>query len=268
MKILSINPLTSLPTNFIKINQQQKRFANTTCPFSSAKKIKQKDNNNNSIVTSIESVSSFYPSRYIDKYISYKVIKNAVKTNPNITKILNEHGLTPRISRKNIDEKAKMHMFSAYMYAKDIAKTIKMKPEKANILYQAALLHDIGKALIPERIVQKPGELTKEEREIINLHAELGYEILKTTDVPEEVAKLVKAHHESRDNKLKDITSMILSVVDVFSALKEKRVYKPAMKDKEAFEIMASSEKLSPIFVHVLRGSQHKKAEKEKNNKE
>lgn len=259
MKISNITPIPFLSSYYKKANQSKVRFANVSCTFSSAKKINQNDNKHKSIVTSVDSVASFYPSQYIDKYVTPKVIKNAIKTNPNITKILKEYGLTTRISKKNIDESAKMHMFSAYVYAKDIAKMVKLDEEAAQILYQAALLHDIGKALIPEKIVQKPRELTPEERKIIDLHSKLGYEILKTTDVPIEVANLVRGHHEDKEIKRDNILSMILSVVDVFSALKEKRVYKPAMQDEEAFEIMGSSEKLSQVFIHVLRGCRQRK---------
>lgn len=255
MKIPNINTLTSLPSySYIKANQNSKRFANTTCSFSAVKTLPPSVDKYDDAVTSVESVCQFYPSRYIDKYVSHKVIKNAIKTNPNITKILNEHGLTPRISNKNINEKAKMHMFNTYICAKKIGRVIKLDDKKAQNLYQAALLHDIGKALIPERIVQKPGKLTPEERKIIDLHSKLGYEILKTTDVPKEVAELVRGHHDPRNKKTDNIYSLILSVCDVYSALKEKRAYKPAMQDKEAFEIMSSSDKLSQVFVHILKG--------------
>ena len=257
MIISTISPITSL-SSFYK-NANQSGFANISCAFSSAKKAKKSDIQVNGTVPKFERDSYYNQLLYIDKYVNPKVVKKAIKKNPNITKILNEHGLTPRISKKNINEQAKMHMFATYLYAKDVAESIKLDEKKSETLCNAALLHDIGKSLIPKEIVQKPSKLTPDERKIIDLHSELGYEILKTTDVPIEVAKLVKDHHESKENKRNDKISLILSVVDVFSALKEKRVYKPAMQDKEAFDIMKESEKLSQFFVYVLKGCRNKK---------
>ncbi len=254
MNIANVRPLPSTYYYHIKANQE--RLAKNPLFLSPLRNLKQREDKRQYDISLNYRLGSFYLVRFIDKYVNPKVIDNAIKTNPNIKKILKNNGLPVKISEKNIDNNAKAHMFATYLYAKDIAKAVNLSENNSLILYQAALLHDIGKALIPEEIVQKPGKLTNDERKIIDLHSQLGYEIIKTTKIPVEVAELIKKHHYNKDAvKENDICCLILSVADVFSALKEKRAYKPAMQDKEAIDIMYGMPKLSSVFVHILRGN-------------
>ena len=196
----------------------------------------------------------FYPLPYIEKYIAPQVIQHAIDANPNISLILEFNGIEPKIYEKNIDNRLKTHLLTTYLYAKEIANKINLDTKSKEILYKAALLHDIGKALIPDEIVQKPGKLTKSEREIIDLHAQLGYEILKTTDVDFDIMEAVRLHHTPICKDNGNLIAHILSVVDVFSALKEERAYKTAMTNAEAFSIMTSCPELSQEYVRVLKG--------------
>ena len=56
------------------------------------------------------------------------------------------------------------------------------------------MLHDYGKVLIPKEILNKKGALTPEEKQIMELHSEFGYELLKQQGVKEEVLNLIKYH--------------------------------------------------------------------------
>ena len=85
-------------------------------------------------------------------------------------------------------------------------------------LQQAAMLHDFGKVLIPDKILNKNGKLTDKEKEIMKLHSELGYELLKEQGV--------------------NISSQILATADKYSALREKRSYKDAMTRDEALAVI------------------------------
>ena len=114
-------------------------------------------------------------------------------------------------------------------------------------LQQAAMLHDFGKVLIPDKILNKNGKLTDKEKEIMKLHSELGYELLKEQGVNENVLNLVKYHHQTPDgngypeitNDFKpDISSQILATADKYSALREKRSYKDAMTRDEALAVI------------------------------
>ena len=106
-----------------------------------------------------------------------------------------------------------------------------------------ALLHDIGKIGIPDAILKKPGELTKEEWEVMRTHPEVGYKILHNIEFLEEAARFVLHHHERFNGtgypaglKGEDIPipSRIFVVVDTFDAMTTKRRYRDAATFKEA----------------------------------
>ena len=193
------------------------------------------------------------PIPFIDKYVNPEVVEKALKTNPNIKDLLLSRNVIPVISAKNIGAHTKRHMFTTYMYAMELAKQVGLDAENTNVLAQAALVHDIGKALIPESIIQKPAKLTPEERKVIDLHADLSAEIIKTTDIDPRVVAIVGKHHITTDEAGDDLVSQILSVADVYSALKEERPYKTAMPDSQAFKIMEKMPKLSQPLVQSLK---------------
>ena len=114
-------------------------------------------------------------------------------------------------------------------------------------LQEAAMLHDYGKVLIPNEILNKAGRLDADEREIMELHSELGYELLKDKGLSEETLNLIRYHHQNLNktgyptmNKKEDYTvgAQILSTADKYTALREKRSYKSPMGKYEAFEII------------------------------
>ena len=99
----------------------------------------------------------------------------------------------------------------------------------------AGLLHDVGKMLIPETILNKPGKLTYQEFIIMQKHTIYGYEILKETiGVTHRQALVALQHHERMDgsgypmgikgDKI-DLFSRIVAVADVFHAMTSRRVY-------------------------------------------
>lgn len=111
-----------------------------------------------------------------------------------------------------------------------------------------ALLHDIGKARIPKRIINKPGALTPKEYEIVKLHAPLGYKVIKDElGLPEEVARPALEHQEKFDGTgyPKGISgdsigllSQIVSVCDVYDALVSTKVYSNPKPSQDALKIM------------------------------
>ena len=120
----------------------------------------------------------------------------------------------------------------------------------------AATLHDIGKVGIPDAILNKPGKLTDEEYEIMKKHTIIGRETLESTYSDKlssevlEYAKDITLHHHEKYNgtgypeglKGEQITviSRIMSIIDVYDALANDRVYKKAMPPKEVEEYIAS----------------------------
>ena len=115
-------------------------------------------------------------------------------------------------------------------------------------LQEAALLHDYGKVLIPKSILDKKGKLNEVEREVMELHSELGYELLKDKGLGEKTLELIKYHHQNlkgtgypaiANNSECGLDTQILNVADKYSALREKRSYKNPLAKYEALEIIA-----------------------------
>ncbi|MEM9353340.1 MAG: HD-GYP domain-containing protein [Planctomycetota bacterium] len=111
-----------------------------------------------------------------------------------------------------------------------------------------ALLHDIGKRFIPTKILCKPGRLTPEERELIELHPQAGYLDLKNnSELDQAQLMMVYQHHERLDgtgypvkvlgDEIHDWARM-LAVVDVFDALTSDRPYRKPMPIAEAIEFL------------------------------
>ena len=114
-------------------------------------------------------------------------------------------------------------------------------------LQQAAMLHDYGKVLIPEAILNKKGALNEKEKAIMELHTEFGYELLKQQGVKEEVLELIKYHHQKPDGsgypKIHDgfeysTALQIIEIADKYSALTEDRPYHKSLTKEEALKII------------------------------
>ncbi len=109
-----------------------------------------------------------------------------------------------------------------------------------------AMLHDIGKLMIPASIIQKPSSLTAEEYQIIKNHPQYGAELLPHRfDIPETIFDGILSHHERMDGSgypagLKEdhipLTGRILAVADVYDALTSHRPYRAPGLPSEASE--------------------------------
>jgi putative two-component system response regulator len=127
--------------------------------------------------------------------------------------------------------------------------------EIVSMLYLSAPLHDVGKVAIPDAVLHKPGRLTDEEFEVMKEHTTRGRAMLTSTEefLGEENSFLSTAqdiaycHHERWDGKgyprrLKGeeipLSARLMSVADVYDALRSKRVYKEGMAHEEAARII------------------------------
>jgi len=114
-----------------------------------------------------------------------------------------------------------------------------------------ALMHDIGKTLIPKEILNKASKLTNEEFEQIKKHTILGHEILKTNrDISITSAHVAIAHHERYDGSGYPLGTKgdnihqfarIVAIADVYDALSSDRVYRKKMKPHEVLEYMLTA---------------------------
>lgn len=133
------------------------------------------------------------------------------------------------------------------------------------ILASGGLLHDAGKISIPHEVLNKPGRLTEEEFTVMKTHVTETIKFLNIAhDIPKPVIIIGAQHHEKLDgtgypnglkgSELNDLARMA-SIVDVFSALTDRRVYKPPMEAEKALEIMTEqmSRHLDQNFVALFK---------------
>ncbi|MFD2370396.1 HD-GYP domain-containing protein [Brevibacillus sp. GCM10020057] len=142
------------------------------------------------------------------------------------------------------------HSFNVALYSTAVALKTGCSEKEVLEISIGGMLHDIGKMLVPDYILKKPGRLTAEEFEWMKKHAEYGFEMLRHLDeIPLLSAHCALQHHERLDGsgyprrlKGEEIhpVGRLMGVTDVFDALTSHRVYRPAMLPHEAMEVLLS----------------------------
>jgi putative nucleotidyltransferase with HDIG domain len=128
-----------------------------------------------------------------------------------------------------------------------IANTLGLSRQRIQLVYRAALLHDLGKLRVPNSILDKPGILTNEEFAIVKEHPDLTYQILSRIGAFQEIARVAGEHHEKLDGTgyphhksgtELSLESRIIAVADVYGALSEKRPYRDGLEFSKINQIM------------------------------
>ena len=149
------------------------------------------------------------------------------------------------------------------------------------LITTASALHDIGKIGIDEKILNKPGKLTKEEFEIMKTHTLIGASMLKSIEMYQnekllQVAyQICRWHHERYDGKgypdgLKGeeipISAQVVAIADVYDALVGKRVYKKAFSHETAIHMILNGEcgAFNPLLLECLTDIQNRLKEENK----
>jgi PAS domain S-box-containing protein len=118
-----------------------------------------------------------------------------------------------------------------------IARTMDLPPRQAQTIWLAGSVHDIGKVRIPTEILTRPDVLTSLEMELIKLHPQTGYELLKKIDFEWPIADITLQHHERLDGSgyplgLKAdkilLEARVIAVADVAEAMISHRPYRPS----------------------------------------
>jgi PAS domain S-box-containing protein/putative nucleotidyltransferase with HDIG domain len=173
--------------------------------------------------------------------------------------------LTKMISRAMfaVDPYTVSHQERLATLAVTIGEKAGLNSEELEWLRVGALLHDIGKAAVPNTILSKPGKLTDEEWVLIRSHVKRGHEMLQDMDMPENVMDMVLNHHERLDgsgypNGIKgdklSTESRILGICDVVEAMSSHRPYRPARKKDEIItELKSGRDRIyDPRVVDIL----------------
>ena len=206
-------------------------------------------------------------------------IQSELITNQQKIYAMQEHmisGLANMIENRDLETGG--HIFRTSYYVKTLAENArkdgvyadKIDDNFINMMQSLSPLHDIGKILISDNILQKPGKLTKEEFEQMKRHASSGgavvHEILNGVtddDYLSFASDIATYHHEWWDGsgypeglkgEVIPLSARIMAIADVYDALISKRCYKDAMPIEKAFEIIKeeSGTHFDPKLVEVF----------------
>ena len=199
----------------------------------------------------------------------YEIYSKGMEKDPN----LQETGFdleTAEAIAKAIDMKDQYtyrHSNNVASYARMLAEAAGLDPYDQQLVYEAGLIHDVGKIAIPDEILTKPGKLTDEEYEIIKSHVVKAELITKSSAHGNLLYPLVVSHHERWDGKGYPynkkgneipIGGRCLAIADSFDAMTGKRVYKQSMSLSEAREELIRCRgtqfdpELTDVFVSLI----------------
>lgn len=178
------------------------------------------------------------------------------------------------------------HITRVALYSQILAKQLGLNPSQQEVIMLASPLHDVGKIGIADDILRKPGPLTPEEREEMQRHCHIGAEILRAELLPtfrsiseirydagivdssnellETASRIALAHHEWYDGsgypsglsgELIPQEARIVSICDVYDALRSARPYKNSMSVEQTLAIIdkGSGTQFDPVMVEALR---------------
>ena len=150
-----------------------------------------------------------------------------------------------RLSRQLADRIPRMerHHRAVAELAGSLARHIGLRDEPLHAVVRAAELHDVGKVLVPDAILNKPGELSEDELALMRRHAIAGWLILRESAEPDAIAALVRSSHERWDGKgypyglageAIPLGARIITICDAFDAMTHERPYRTARSGAEA----------------------------------
>jgi putative nucleotidyltransferase with HDIG domain len=128
-------------------------------------------------------------------------------------------------------------------YSVAVGRELGLDEHQLTTIRIGAYLHDLGKVRVPHEILNKPGKLTAEEFEVIQMHPIWGIELLATVEFPWDIKPIIRWHHEKADGsgypdrlcgEEIPVAAQIIGIVDMYDALITTRAYRPAMPHDRA----------------------------------
>jgi HD-GYP domain-containing protein (c-di-GMP phosphodiesterase class II) len=135
------------------------------------------------------------------------------------------------------------HSLRTAELAVELGLQMALPPDRLRIIARGAYLHDLGKIAIPDQILNKPGALTDEERKIVEMHPQHGFELAATAPSLHEVLPVILHHHERMDGKgypdglvgmAVPLEARVVAVADVWDALTSDRAYRSGWQPAQA----------------------------------
>lgn len=172
-----------------------------------------------------------------------------------------QHLLIHRIRRELVQREELFQRVCRYSL--EIPRAMGWQERQLMSLARGAYLHDIGKLGVPDAILLKPGQLTAEERKIMQCHAQIGFDLVKDIPFLADASEVVLRHHERFDGSgypqgLKgeaiQLSARIFAIADTLDAITSERPYQRASSFESAREIIRrlSGTAFDPQVVNVF----------------
>ena len=154
------------------------------------------------------------------------------------------------------------HALAVAAVAVEIAEQLDIELSLRFAVAAGALLHDVGKALLDQEVLSKPGPLDEDEREHVQTHAEVGAAALPVA-IPSCIRAVVRSHHERWDGRgypdgicttAIPLEARIVAVADAFQAMLEDRPYRSARTARDAVDevLRAAGTQFDPACVRAF----------------
>ena len=135
----------------------------------------------------------------------------------------------------SLDDSVYAHCINVALISRMIGRWLHFEQHDLDTLTCCGLLHDIGKVMIPDEILNKPGKLTDDEFALIKSHPKFGYEMLRNQNIDSRIKRSALMHHERYDgsgypngltDELLSDYAMIVAIADVYDAMTAARAYR------------------------------------------
>lgn len=196
----------------------------------------------NSFKDAINDVVEKGASLDVSKLMNYTLnILDSSLTSPNIFDMLH--------CMKEYDDATYIHCMNVALICNVFARWLRLDEEEIRNVTLSGLLHDIGKIMIPDKIIKKPGKLTEQEYNTIKKHPLEGYRILQNSELSDNIRNAVLMHHERCDgsgyplgltgNQIGSYAK-IVAIADVYDAMTSARVYRGPLCPFKAIALFES----------------------------
>jgi putative nucleotidyltransferase with HDIG domain len=161
------------------------------------------------------------------------------------------------------DSRAARHCAAVAAFSRDIARHTRLSKGDQEFAHTAGLLHDIGKFVLSDRVMERGGQLEESDWRGIRRHPDIGAELLRDIGVYGPVAEIVRAHHERMDGRGyprglsgEEIPAIarIVAVAEVYDTLTAPDTYRTPMNSFEALNELrrVAGSQLDPVYVEAL----------------